>query len=351
MRADTLFGWLGHEIATIHPGCFAMVMATGIISNTLYFTGQAALSIGLAAIGGALLCWLAVATLIRTVRFPVAMRGDLGSPALVFSFFTIVAALGVTGVGLHLRGYAAAALALWVTAFLVWLVLTYVSFGVLVFRNRAESAKVVHGGWLIAIVGTQSLVVLGTMLAPDFPRWTPAILLLLYMLWGIGLGLYGIFVTLFAYRLFFFSFTTEDVTPLLWVVMGAAAISTNAGAVLVLTEHKLDVLTSIEPFLTGMTLLIWAWGSWWIPLLVLLGWWKHGVRKVPLRYSPMLWSLVFPLGMYALASLRLSLVSGFAPLHRLADGMIWIALATWAATAAGLLLTLPRRYGAFAARA
>jgi tellurite resistance protein TehA-like permease len=326
-------------------------MATGIISNTLYVTGHVALSMGLAAVCGALLCWLIVATAIRAVRFPAAISRDLANPAVVFSFFTIVAALGVTGVGLHMRGFGAAAAAAWAAAFLVWLVLTYVSFGVLVFRNRAESAKVVHGGWLIAIVGTQSLVVLGATLAPDFTRWAPTILLLLYMLWGIGLGLYGIFVTLFAYRLFFFSFTTEDVTPLLWVVMGAAAITTNAGAMLVLTESRLDILTEIEPFLKGVTLLVWAWGTWWIPLLIVLGWWKHGIRKVPLRYSPMLWSLVFPLGMYALASLRLSLISGFMPLRALADGMIWIALLVWAATAVGLLRALPRRYSAFALHA
>ena len=31
--------WLNNEIATLYPGCFALVMATGIISNALFFEG------------------------------------------------------------------------------------------------------------------------------------------------------------------------------------------------------------------------------------------------------------------------------------------------------------------------
>ncbi len=51
-----------------------------------------------------------------------------------------------------------------------------------------------------------------------------------------------------------------------------------------------------------------------------------------------LWSLVFPLGMYALASLRLSLASEFAPLRTVAEAMVWIALAAWAITAASFVI-------------
>ena len=71
---------------------------------------------------------------------------------------------------------------------------------------------------------------------------------------------------------------------------------------------------------------MWAWATWWIPLLVLLGIWKHGVCRVPVTYTPMFWSLVFPLGMYALASLRLSLAADFPPLRTLSLAMAWIAL-------------------------
>jgi tellurite resistance protein TehA-like permease len=118
--------------------------------------------------------------------------------------------------------------------------------------------------------------------------------------------------------------------------MGAAAISTNAGSVLVLTDSGIPFLQSMRPFVDGVTPIIWAWATWWIPLLLLFGIWKHIVCRVPLNHTPTLWSLGFPLGMYAVASLRLSLAEDFPPLQSLSHAMHWIALVAWAATVSGL---------------
>lgn len=314
-------------------------MATGIISNALFFDGHREWSDALLAVNAVAYPWLTLLTILRLLRFPRYAWSDLVNPRLVFSFFTIVAASDVFGIGLHLRGHATIALWLWLFALLVWLVLIYFSFAVLTFLNTALAADVVHGAWLNAIVGTQSLVVLGALMAPALGDLGGAVFVLIHMLWGVGLGLYGIFITLFAYRLFFFDVGPDDITPLLWVVMGAAAISTNAGSVLIVTDSGMLFLDSMRPFIDGVTLIMWAWATWWIPLLLLLGIWKHGIRRVPLAYTPMLWSLVFPLGMYALASLRLSLAADFPPLSAMSHVMVWIALAAWAATSAGLVAT------------
>jgi tellurite resistance protein TehA-like permease len=93
---------------------------------------------------------------------------------------------------------------------------------------------------------------------------------------------------------------------------------------------------SMRPFIDGITLLMWAWGTWWIPLLLLLGFWKHGIRRVPLTYTPMLWSLVFPLGMYAVATANLSLAADFRLLRLVSSIMIWVALTVWIVIALGL---------------
>jgi tellurite resistance protein TehA-like permease len=312
-------------------------MATGIISNTLWLEGHRGLSDALLAVEAVAYPWLVLLTALRAVRFPKAFLADLTSPALVFSFFTLVAASDVLGLGLNLRGHAQAALALWSFALLVWIVLIYLSFAVLTFLNTLQGANVVHGGWLIAIVGAESLVVLGATLAPHQGALAPSLFVLIHMLWGVGLGLYGIFITLFAYRIFFFEVEPDDVTPLLWVVMGAAAITANAGSMLILTDSGVPFLASMRPFIDGVTLTMWAWATWWIPLLAMFGVWKHVIRRRPLAYTPLLWSLVFPLGMYALASLRLSLAAEFAPLRFMAGAMVWVALAAWAATALGLV--------------
>jgi tellurite resistance protein TehA-like permease len=336
----TALAWLEHEIDVLSPASFALVMATGIISNGFYFEGPHTLSHCLFGINAACYCWLLAATILRAARVPGAIWTDLISPRQVFAFFTLIAATDVLGVGVMLRGWIMLAAAMWLAAFTLWFVLIYASFAVLAFLNTGREADVIHGGWLIAIVATESLVILGTLLAHSLGPAAPLIFVATHMLWGVGLVFYGIYVTLFAHRIFFFAFEPEDITPLLWVVMGAAAISTNAGTVLIATDSQLPFLRAMGGFVDGITLIAWAWATWLIPLLILMGIWKHGVRRVPIQYTPMLWALVFPLGMYAVASLRLSLVMDVPPLRMLSMVMAWIALAAWGATAVGLLAAL-----------
>jgi tellurite resistance protein TehA-like permease len=323
-------------------------MATGIISNAFFLEERRLVSDALLVVNLIAYPWLVVATALRAARFRERLWRDLIDPRLVFSFFTIVAGSVVLGLQLDLRGFVTIARALWLLALIVWFLLIYLSFGVLTFLNTAHVANVVHGGWLIAIVGTESLVILGARIAAPLGDLGPSVFVLIHMLWGVGLAFYGIFVTLFAYRIFFFEVTPEDLTPLLWVVMGAAAISTNAGSTLILTETRIPFLEAMRPFIDGVTLIMWAWATWWIPLLLLFGVWKHGVCRVPLTYTPMFWSLVFPLGMYALASLRLSLAADFPPLGTISLAMAWLALAAWAATALGLVIASWRSFREFA---
>jgi tellurite resistance protein TehA-like permease len=346
-----LAAWIAREIAHLDPGCFAMVMATGIISNAFFLEGRRGLSGALLAVNLALYSWLWVATAVRATRFTSALRRDLASPRTVFSFFTIVAATDVLALGINLRDFATVALFMWLTALAIWLILIYLGFAVLTFLNKAGGAEVIDGGWLNAIVGTQSLVILGAQAALVPASAVPAVAVLIHMLWTVGLGLYGILIALLSYRMFFVELKPDDINPQLWVVMGAAAISTNAGSTLVTSNGGIPFLVSIKPFIDGVTLAMWAWATWWIPLLLLLGVWKHGVHRVPVRYTTTLWSMVFPLGMYSVASHRLSLVAEVPALQSVSRVMVWIALAAWTATAIGLVVTSWRGLRAFVPQA
>jgi len=57
---------------------------------------------------------------------------------------------------------------------------------------------------------------------------------------------------------------------------------------------------------------------------------------VPLKYDPRQWSIVFPLGMYTVATFQLSLAAQFEPLHEISHIMIWIAIAVWRLLMTGL---------------
>jgi hypothetical protein len=84
--------WADREIAVLDPGIFALVMATGIISNALLLQRHGALSDAMFAVNLFAYPWLLLLTVVRAARFGNALAADLLSPQRVFSFFTIVAA-------------------------------------------------------------------------------------------------------------------------------------------------------------------------------------------------------------------------------------------------------------------
>jgi tellurite resistance protein TehA-like permease len=64
--------------------------------------------------------------------------------------------------------------------------------------------------------------------------------------------------------------------------------------------------------------------------------------KAPIEYSPMYWSLVFPLGMYTVATWQLAAADQFDFMKGIADVTIWIAFAAWLITMTGLIRSILR---------
>lgn len=329
-----------NAIRTLYPGYFALIMATGIISNGFFLLGIKSISTGLLIIDSAAFLILILMTSARAFMFPREMWEDLVNPRLVFSFFTIVAGANVFGVQLLLRGEVTLAVLLWCFSLLVWIPLSYFSFSVLTFRDTERNVGIVGGGWLIAIVGAESIAALGAKLSAEVTAHADLLFVLAHAFWGIGIVLYLIFVTLFAYRIFFFRVSADEMNPLFWVVMGAAAITVNAGSAMMIAEGEVGYLSSMMPFVDGLTLVFWAWASWLIPLFVIFGVWRHVVMKAPLEYSPMYWSLVFPLGMYTVATWQLAAADEFTFMKQIPEVFIWIGFTAWLIVMAGLLRTI-----------
>jgi tellurite resistance protein TehA-like permease len=132
--------------------------------------------------------------------------------------------------------------------------------------------------------------------------------------------------------------------------MGAMAISTLAGASLASAARGSELLAELTPFLKGLTLMFWATATWWLPLLLMLGFWRHGVKRYPLAYDHSYWGAVFPLGMYSVCTLRLAREFGLPFLVPLGEVFAWVSLAAWIVTAVGLARRLvPRRSRALVA--
>jgi tellurite resistance protein TehA-like permease len=340
-------------VATLHPAYFALVMATGIVSI-------AADLLQLHVVASALfwlnnVFYLALASLLigRAARHTARLLADLSNHGRAVGFFTTVAATSVLGSQwLLLGGRWDVATGLWALGVVLWAAATYGIFTWLTVRESKPSlAEGINGGWLVAVVAGQSVAVLGAQLSPGFGARAADVLLFCLVMWlGSGM-LYVWIISLIFYRYTFFTLSPSDLAPPYWVNMGAVAISALAGTALVSASARSPLLVELLPFIKGLTLLFWATATWWIPMLVILGFWRHVLRRFPLRYDPLYWGAVFPLGMYTAATFRLAAVVNEPTLLAIPRVSIYVALAAWGLTFAGLALAVARGVASLLRRA
>ena len=338
---------ISRAAADLFPGYFALVMATGIISiacQLLEFRPIAILLLILNLIAYPILLLL---LLIRLIRFFPNIKDDMNNHVRGPGFFTLVAGTCVLGSQLIIVvDRSAVAAWLWVAGLMFWLTIMYTFFTAMTVREDKPSIENgLNGAWLLVVVATQSVSVLGTLLVPRWMHYREWILFFTLCMFLLGCMLYLLLITLIFYRFTFVKVTTATLTPPYWINMGAVAITTLAGARLIIAAPDLPLLTDLLPFLKGFTLFFWAAGTWWIPLLFILGFWRHFYKAFPLRYDPQYWGMVFPLGMYTVCTFQLSTAIHFDSLVIIPRVFIFVALAAWLMTSVGLLNTLLFRRG------
>src|SRR4029078_6745939 len=150
-------------------------------------------------------------------------------------------------------------------------------------EEKPGLAAGIHGGWLVSAVAAPSVAGLGAQLARGFGDRAPQALLFCLVMWLGGGMLYIWIISLIFYRYTFFTMEPSDLTPPSGINMGAFALSTLAGALLALAAPSAGVLQQILPFVKGLMIMFWATATWWIPMVIILGAWRHVYPRFPRR--------------------------------------------------------------------
>lgn len=328
---------------SLFPGYFALVMATGVVSIACHFMELR--PVALALIGVNWVAWPALwaLTILRAVRFRSELMRDVSDHQRAPGFFTIVAGTCVLGTqNVVVIGATAVGTLLWWLGLILWFGIMYTFFTAVTVRTRKPTlAKGINGAWLIGAVATQAVVVLRGVIdvAAPPPEMIQFQVIAMFL---IGCMLYLAIIPLIFYRLTFVPMSREDFSPPYWINMGAVAITSLAGSILIMRGETWSLIGPLLPFLKGFTFFFWAVASWWIPFLFALMAWRYVWMRDRFTYEPAIWGMVFPLAMYTTSTYQFYQAMGYGFLAPVPEVLVFVALAAWTLGMAGFLRRVVR---------
>ncbi len=323
------------------PGYFALVMATGIVSIGLFLWKWPMLAHIFLYMNVFFYAVLWAILIARIIKYPKVVWDDLHHHARGVTFLTLVAGNNVLGSQVAIiTGRNDIALVIWIVGFILWMLLLYTFFLVNIMKEPKPSfEKSISGAWLLIVVSTESVAVLGAIIANSsaYHYLIAFISLCTYMVGGM---FYFVLIGLILYRWLFISMKAETLTPPYWINMGAVAIIALAGSRLVMYATHHEILTYWGNFVQAFTIFFWAFATWWVPLLFVMFGYRHFIARVPLQYDPQYWSMVFPMGMYGVCTFNYAVITGFSFLKPISALFVILAVVTWIIVFIGLLLEL-----------
>ncbi len=331
-------------IQTFSPSYFALVMSTGIISIASNMLGYHVISNWLFMINNIEFVILSLLCFLRLLLFFPAFKRDLSSHAEGAGFLTIIAASCILGAEYALLKYHFdRAIILWYFALCAWLILVYSFFILVTIKKQKPSLEDgINGSWLLFVVSVQTLSILGNIIALHLNLSMPVVLFINLFFYLLGVLFYIIVIGIIFYRTTFFPMKADEFKPSYWIDMGAAAISTLAGVMLIKSMDGILTYKDFIPTIKVLSVLFWIAGTWWIPVIFFLEVWRHKV--IPVKYNAGYWSLVFPLGVYTVCTWQLADVLGLSFLKKIPDVFIYLSWIAWLVTFAAMCFELIKSF-------
>jgi len=336
------------------PNWFAATMGTGILALAL---PQAPLPIpGLKLAGESL--WLFNIGLFTLFSLLYAARWLLfpREAARIFSHSTMSMFFGCVPMGLAtiINGFLAFGVArlgpaaVWSAEILWWIdaALAFacgVAIPFMMFTRQRHALERMTGIWLLPVVAAEVAAVSGGLLAPHLAdgRGQLTVLVISYALWACSVPIAMSMLAILLLRLVVHKLPDASMAASSWLALGP--IGTGALGLMVLGSAApaplaANGLGALGPVAQGVGviggLLMWGYGLWWaaIALLITLRYLREG-----LPFNLGWWGYTFPIGVYAVATLKLSSVIPLAAFADLGAALVVALAILWLTVSARTL--------------
>ncbi|ATR84355.1 C4-dicarboxylate ABC transporter [Pseudomonas sp. HLS-6] len=302
------------------PNWFAVTMGTGVLALVLK-QAMPALS------GVAEALWLLTIALFILFSGVYAARWVLyfHEARRIFAHSTVSMFFGTIPMGLAtiLNGALLFGLERWGQGILPWVealwwldvalaVLCGVAIPYLMFTRQEHSIDQMTAVWLLPVVAAEVAAASGGLLAPHLadPHQQFQVLIVSYVLWAVSLPVAFSILTILLLRMALHKLPHASMAASSWLALGP--IGTGALGMLLLGSDAPAVfaangLGGLGEIARGIGLIagivLWGCGLWWLltAVLITLRYMRHGMP-----FNLGWWGFTFPLGVYALATLKLA---------------------------------------------
>ena len=205
----------------------------------------------------------------------------------------------------------------------------------LMFTRQEHRIDQMTAVWLLPVVTAEVVAVSGGLLAPALSGESQqlAVIVTSFVLWGVSVPLALSILAILVLRMALHNLPPREMAASSWLSLGP--LGTGALGLLVLGQAGGPILAAGgfagAPEILRITgligaLILWGYGAWWflLSLAVTVRYLRAGVP-----FNLGWWGYIFPLGVYALATLRIGEVTELSGFAWLGAGLVGLLTLLW----------------------
>lgn len=205
----------------------------------------------------------------------------------------------------------------------------------MMFTRQSHSMEQMTAVWLLPVVAAEVAAVSGGLLAPHLAdgHLQLTVLVTSYVLWACSVPLAMGIVVILVLRMALHSLPPASMASSSWLALGPIGTASlgllvlGAPAPAILAENGLGAYADAAKGIGFVgALLLWGYGLWWFAMASLITW-RYVREGLPFNIG--WWGYTFPLGVYALCTLRLHAVLPMGALAVFGAGLIMALAALW----------------------